>query len=223
MIAITGVNGFVGKNLVEQLQGKYKIKGFTRKDKLNFTGVDVLFHLACRSEARQSNEHVYEYTDGNIGIFTKVLDQAIKDKVKRFIYVSSIQAETEENVYAINKRACEKILQLVAPLHNMEYIILRPANLYGKYMDMKNANRNVVANFLKAIKEKKELPLLGDITKQYNFLYIGDAMETFELCINDRDVGKIFTLISSPSISVVELATLLSSITITWDWVKEQT
>ena len=217
MIAITGYKGFVGKNLMKQLP---HAKGFDKGDECSLEGFDTVIHLACDGDSRSSNCNVKNATENNIGVFTEVLSEAIFYGVKRFIYISSIEAETELNVYAINKRACEKILQIVAPLNGMEYVIIRPCNLYGPHMDMNNPNRNVVANFLKAIKEKKQLPIT-DGEKAYPFTYIQVLIDNIILSLTEN-TNQTIRVGSTLMIPIYDLAMLLEGITTTWEWVKKQ-
>jgi nucleoside-diphosphate-sugar epimerase len=214
-IGITGSKGFVGKNLVERLKKNHKLFEFNRGDELDLYGIDTVIHLACDADSRNSNTHIEKSIEDNIGIFSQVLAESIRNKVKRFIYVSSIEAETEHNVYAICKSTCEKILRI----SGMEYVIVRPCNLYGPYMDLKDTQRNVVANFLQAIKEKKKLPIMNN--KPYPFTYVKVLIDNLELSLTDN-TNQTIRVGSLLNIPIYDLANLLEGITTTWDWVKKQ-
>lgn len=213
-ILCTGSHGFVGKNVLKQLKGS-DIREFNHGDTLLMEGIDTVIHLACDADSRNSNRHMASATENNIGIFTKVLEEAIRTKVKRFIYVSSIEAETEHNVYAICKSACEKILKV----SGIPYVIIRPCNLYGPYMDLKNTNRNVVANFMRCIKKKTPMTIMGD--KAYPFTYV----RALTLAVKEsltQYTNQTITVGSSLMISIPQLAHLLVGITETWEWVKKE-
>jgi dTDP-D-glucose 4,6-dehydratase len=175
MILITGSKGFVGKNLMERLKPNYKIWEFNRGDLLNLENIGTVIHLACNADSRNSNRSIEKSVEDNTGIFAKVLEEATNRNVRRFIYVSSIEAETEHNVYAICKATNEKILKVVAKEYGIEYVIIRPCNLYGPYMDLSDTNRNVVANFMRSIKEGKPMNVIGN--KSYPFTYVKSLID----------------------------------------------
>ena len=216
-LAIVGHKGFVGKNLIERLVNKHPLRGFGREDTLNFYNVDCVIHLACDADSRNSNTHIESAVENNIGIFSKVLAEAIRKNVKRFIYVSSIEAETEHNVYAICKSACEKILRV----SGMEYVIVRPCNLYGPYMDLKDKHRNVIANFMRCLRDKEPMEIIGDGFTFYQFTYIKTLIDELEKALTEY-THQTITVGNGPLISINELTQLLEGITTTWDWVKKQ-
>lgn len=215
-IGITGSKGFVGKNLVNRLKKNHKIYEFNRNECLNFYDLDVVIHLACDGDSRNSNDNLPNSVDDNIGIFSMVLAEAQQRNVKRFIYISSIEAVTEHNVYAICKSACEKILRI----SGIPYVIIRPCNLYGPYMDLYNENRNVIANFLKRIKNK-ELLNIQESGKRYSFTYIKVLINFLEDALT-KYTNETITVGTTLAITISELATFLDGITTTWDWVKKQ-
>jgi nucleoside-diphosphate-sugar epimerase len=220
-IAITGSHGFVGKNLVERLKDKHKVYEFNRGDELDLEFIHTVIHLACDADSRNSTRSFPDSVENNIGIFTDVLGQAVRQKVKRFIYISSIEAETVHNVYSLCKATNEKLLRMVAEENKMEYVILRPCNLYGKYMDLNDPRRNVVANFLKAIKEHKKLPIM-DGTKSHPFTYVQVLIDNIELSLTEN-TNQTIRVGSTLYIPIYDLATLLEGITTTWDWMKNET
>ena len=137
--------------------------------------------------------------------------------MKRFIYVSSIEAEDEKNVYGICKRANEKILQV----SGIPYVIIRPCNLYGKYMNLKNPHRNVMANFMRALKKGEEMKVIGTGEKKYPFTFVESVVDTIVESLF-LYTNQTVTVGSSLYISINELTHLLKGITTTWDWVKKQ-
>lgn len=217
-IAVVGSHGFVGRNLMERLT-EHKVFEFNRDDYLDFEYVNTVIHLACDPDSRNSNKKFPRSVDDNIGIFTKSLSEAVDRNVKRFIYISSIEAPKENNIYSIGKMTCEKILKQVAQEHGMEYVIIRPANLYGKYMDLSDTGRNVVANFLRCIRDGKELPI-QDNGRAYPFTHVDRLVTSIVSALNYSNV--VLEVSEDLYITIPQLANLLEGITETWDWVKKQ-
>lgn len=145
-ILITGVNGFVGKNLFSILMnikdGKDKIRSIsideiytydisnTKEDLKKFTNdCDFVFHLAGINRPKNSSE----FYDGNAD-FTETLCTLLKENSNRspILITSSIQV-TKNNDYGISKKEGEQYLLNHSKKTNSEVFIFRLANLFGKW------------------------------------------------------------------------------------------
>jgi len=102
-VLITGSEGMVGKNLVEELNSQ----GFTKlilidKDKLDLTSrekvikffdtnkPEYVFHLASKVGGIKNNlENPVEYLRDNLLINTNVIDNCFKSKVKKLLILNS--------------------------------------------------------------------------------------------------------------------------------------
>jgi nucleoside-diphosphate-sugar epimerase len=106
-ILITGGTGFIGKRLVSQLKNKnYSIKVLARNkveiDKIEFIVGDILNKKTLMKAVKSCDEIIHlaakKGCDGDYDDFYKVnvlgtkniLDEAVKNKIKRVIYLSSI-------------------------------------------------------------------------------------------------------------------------------------
>src|SRR5690625_4477063 len=107
-ILVTGANGFVGKNLIAELnnRGYNEILEFTRESDLDSLEVytsecDFVFHLA--GENRPKDEA--EFMEGNFGLTSQLLELLKKHNNKSPILItSSIQAR-KDNPYGKSKKA----------------------------------------------------------------------------------------------------------------------
>ena len=79
-IFITGAEGFIGKNLTEELDGKFEIKYLKRnkldlcntemvEDYLEENKFDVIIHAANTNDTRNKSVEGYEVVDGNLRMF----------------------------------------------------------------------------------------------------------------------------------------------------------
>jgi len=185
--------GFVGKNLKERLGD--------RGDE------STVFHLACDGDSRGSNKKIVEHTRSNLGLFTEVLEESIGKGLKRFIYVSSSEAETEHNVYAIEKRACEKLLVVMANEYNFDYVIVRPSNLFGKHMKFEDRQRGVIANFIRCKVTGEPFTIL-DPTVTKKFTYVEDLVDVLEDSITGH-TNQTVTVTSGIETSIGDLAYMI--------------
>jgi nucleoside-diphosphate-sugar epimerase len=214
-IYVSGASGFVGTNLINRLSENHNINGDWYKS------LDVIIHLACDGDSRSSNKNLVEHTKNNTGIFMETLEIAIKFNVKRFIYISSVEAEKELNVYAIEKRANEKILQVMAKEYGFEYVIIRPHTLFGEHMNLADKNRNVIANFIKKTIAGEEIELIGDPKTTRQFTYIGQLVDFIEKSLTEN-TNQTITVTSGIETSIEDLDYMIKNLYKTIKWVEKQ-
>ena len=139
-ILISGAYGFVGTNLSKYLASKGHqcialdiAKGnvdtyaefFTWDDldKIDWPAIDAVVHLAGKAHDTRNVTAPQVYFDVNVGL-TQKLFTACGDKVKTFIFFSSIKAVDGDTPYAQSKREAEKWLDGRA-------VVLEPAMIHG--------------------------------------------------------------------------------------------
>lgn len=139
-ILISGAYGFVGTNLSQYLVSKGHecvaldiAKGsvtaysafYTWDDlgKIDWTSIDAVVHLAGKAHDTKNVAKPQTYFDINVGL-TQRLFNVCGNKVKTFVYFSSIKARDGDTPYAQSKRAAEKWIDGRA-------VILEPAMIHG--------------------------------------------------------------------------------------------
>lgn len=235
-ILITGASGLLGKNLVEKLKGHELLLmsrrlGFDLRDKnLTYRAVqafqpDIVYHLAANAAESRGQVTPQDMTERNLNIFLNVLVPSINMKVKRFIYISSVAvygsiptpySEDDickpEDVYGVNKLACEQILKILAKVHGFEYVIFRPHNLYGPHQDMRSPYKNIVALIMRSILEDKEITLYGEGKMKRAFSYVEDVVEVLKQGMIDfkdqtLNVGSCIETEIADLVSIIEEVT----------------
>jgi nucleoside-diphosphate-sugar epimerase len=106
-ILITGVNGFVGKNIVSHLHNEYNIYGldiifgqqivqtFYWEDIETIPPVDVIIHLAGKAHDTNNASLEEEYFDINVGLTQKIFQYFLKSYATKFIFFSSVKAAAD--------------------------------------------------------------------------------------------------------------------------------
>lgn len=158
---VTGASGFVGARLVSYLKGfdiNVKILGRRNfnncifnecdffKDEIKeefFEDVDTIFHLAGLAHDTDNKDSISNYEKINIETTKKITNIAIKNKVKRFIFLSSIKAvdlnnqdlqNLDSDIYGKTKRISEIYLQQISQSSGMSVKIIRSCLVYGPNM-----------------------------------------------------------------------------------------
>lgn len=187
-IAVTGANGFLGKNLIYNLKilKNNKIFEITRKTKkknideiLNKT--DIIYHFAGVN--RPNKKKTFE--KDNIELTKYICDYLIKKKLKKkIVFSSSIQVKIN-NEYGKSKKICENILKNFSNKSKSNVIILRLPNIFGKW-SAPNYN-SVVSTFCHNVSRGKKINILYP-RKEINLLYIDDLIK---ILISLKKITKV--------------------------------
>ncbi len=188
-VLITGVNGFVGKNLAVRLSERDDVEvfSFTRDDESDalttLVGkVDFVFHLAGVNRP----EDVEEFKQGNADL-TSTLCLAIEASGKTIplIYSSSIQAELD-NPYGESKLTAEQALLAFSERMRNPVYIFRLPNVFGKWC--KPNYNSAVATFCHRI--ANNLPIqINDPSALVRLVYVDDVVNRF-VSIMDGAVAR---------------------------------
>jgi UDP-2-acetamido-2,6-beta-L-arabino-hexul-4-ose reductase len=223
-ILITGSKGFIGKNLVAELNNR-KAGELLEFDKDNTleelesyaAACDVVFHLAGIN--RPLNEK--EFEEGNLD-FTRTLLSYLKkhNNPAPIIFSSSIQSKLD-NPYGRSKLAAENVLAGYSQETGIPVAIYRLPNVFGKWC--RPSYNSVVATFCHNIAH--DLPVqINDPETLLNQVYVDDVVKEFifksdnlrdsalnsaNLCEKKNELIEDFTPVYR--VKLGELATLISS------------
>lgn len=191
-IFVTGGTGFIGQHLVRALiKKKYQVKVIARdlsKAKLiekmgaqvffgdlmdktflkkELEGIDIVYHLAAlpRQIWAVSWE---EYKKTNVDYTQNLLEAALANQIKRFIFCSSVQAADPSTFYGRSKLEAEKAVAK----SGLEYVIIRPGIVYGP------GEKRAVFAICQAVK-RGFFPLIDGGKARLSIIYIDDLVDLF--------------------------------------------
>ena len=178
-LLITGIEGFIGRNLRVRLQeqGFSSITGLTEASTQEalveaVSEADFVFHLAGVNRPKDPSE----FTKGNVS-FTDTLCRALSASPHPapVLFTSSIQALLD-NPYGASKREAEEILLRYARETGASVHIFRLPNVFGKWC-RPNYN-SAVATFCH--NTARGLPItLHDPSASLRLVYIDDVVSAF--------------------------------------------
>lgn len=241
-ILITGATGFLGRELDSYLSKKYHIIATSKRKRKNYIhldypqkkindkilkGVETIIHLASldRDEVKKNYKKAkrinYDFTND-------LIKSSIKNKVKNFIYISSISVygsnlsinTSEKNKpkpidgYSRLKLKCEELLKKKS--RNQKVLILRLSNIIGKpHYLTKGFQKLFIPNIcLMALKKNKIiLKTNGDQYRDFLELKIFLKIINFFLTKIDKiDNFSVFNISSSSSLKIIDVAKKVKSI-----------
>jgi UDP-glucose 4-epimerase len=235
-IFLTGASGFIGKNLHKILRKK-KIKivpigyrnlseeliscnlfNVKRVDKL-LIGIDCIVHCAGYTNTSKFLTPLEKNKIWKLDFeITKTLIKlAIKNKVKKFIYISSSKVILEDSnkmiledirpnpktEYAKSKLKSENYLLNISKKNEIDVICLRPTLVYG------NGCKNNLKILLK-LSKMNLLPEISAIKNRISLIHVSDLSNAIiKVILSRKKKSKIFTLSGPKDLSLVEMVHLI--------------
>lgn len=186
---------------------------------------DIVYHLAANAAESKAQFSPIDITSRNFDGAIKTVTAAIRHKVKRFIFTSSIAVygelqtpfkETDvplpQDLYGVTKYSFEQCLKILGDVHGMEYVIARPHNVYGPRQNMRDPYRNVVTIFMNSLLRKKPLFIYGSGEQVRCFSYVSDVVDALRKCSTANVAGMTFNVGSDAQHTVNQLADMIIEI-----------
>ncbi|KFM22154.1 Vi polysaccharide biosynthesis protein VipB-TviC [Marine Group I thaumarchaeote SCGC AAA799-B03] len=180
--------------------------------------IDIIIHLAAKISVNESVKNPSETFRVNVEGTRNVLKSCVKNSVKKIIVASSaavygesspntkITEESETNPispYGESKLKMEQIVKEFALNHDINYVILRFFNIYGK--GQSDAYAGVITKFMERIREDKPITIFGDGLQTRDFVAIKDVVDSIFNSMSSVKNG-IYNIASGEAITINELA-----------------
>lgn len=217
---VTGSTGFIGSRLLGllntiecdvRLLARSEINNYEtvvcnlgqdRIPRRTLESIDTVFHLAGFAHDMQDPSKVEDlYLAINVEATVELARLAVKNGVKRFIFISSVKAggkasskkcinesdqSEPEGVYGKSKREAELELLKIGKASGMHVAIIRPSLVYGP-----NAKGNLKL-MLSGI-EKGWFPPLPEMGNRRSMIHVDDLVRAILLVADDdRANGEVF-------------------------------
>ena len=237
-IIVLGASGFIGSNLLLELKKQnYEIKAMINKQKLsvvvpNFSGNiltpksldrilkkdDIVINLIGQIS---KNHKIFIQT--NILGSINLLDSCYKKKVKKIIFLSSINVYGENTKsssletdslkpltkYGNVKMLTEEIYKSYANTYGLNIILLRLSNVYGP-----NKKVGFISNLINSLNNKKINNIAYNNGKQYrDLLFIDDVIIGIMLCLKNSSNGfHTYNLSSGKRFSIKKIIKIIEKL-----------
>ncbi len=178
-------------------------------EKMNPT---IVVHLAGMAGVRYSIQNPSEYVDVNIKGHINLLEQAVKTKIKKFLFASSSSVyggntktpfsetdviEKQKSPYAVSKKSMEDFSKLYNKLYGINILGFRFFTVYGP----RGRPDMAPYKFLYKIKNNLKIDKYGDGTSMRDYTYIDDIVNGLYNAIKKNIDGyELFNLGNSSPI-----------------------
>jgi UDP-glucuronate 4-epimerase len=180
----------------------------------------AILHLAAMAGVRPSIERPVYYAKVNVEGTTHLLQAAVENGVKKFLFASSssvygnqkkVPFSEEDDVnepispYAATKRAGELICHSYWHLYRMPISCLRFFTVYGPRQRPDLA----IHKFTRLIAAGKSIPIFGDGSTSRDYTYVADIVRGILAALEKCDRYRIFNLGGSEPVTLSRLVSEL--------------
>jgi len=228
-ILITGINGFLGRNLIKSLKN-HTLFGLGTKEQiienvvvynsnsLEDLELDIDIVVICHAAVSSGNDVLKNNILFDVNV---LLTEKITAKFKNafFIYISTVSiynTSTEvifenseinpQSNYALSKLWGEKIVAA-----NEKSTILRVSSIYGVGMK----ENTLIPNYINQALVNQAIEVWGKGERFQNYVHVDDVSEYINQIINNKEslYGKVMLGISKNQYSNLQISEIISEIT----------
>lgn len=230
-VTVIGGSGFLGIEVSKELiHRNYKVKIFDKNSpkfsnkNLTYIQGDILDKKKLE-KAIKGSSYVYNFAgiadldygvhqpiksiEQNILATVNMLNFCKKNKIKRYIYASTIYVYSEKGgFYRCSKQAAENYIEEYYKKFKLNYTILRYGSLYGPGAGTNNGLSKIISNSLK----KKKITYEGSPNTIREYIHVNDAAKSSVDVIDKKFANKSIILKGEHPIHMKDLLKTISEI-----------
>jgi nucleoside-diphosphate-sugar epimerase len=190
-------------------------------------GIDYILHQAALRSVPKSMFNPQEYNDVNITGTVNLLQAALENKVRGFVFASSSSVYGEVKLfpekesfspgpispYALSKLAGEYYCRLFSYHYGLATVSLRYFNVFGPRQALDDEYAVVIPKFIHCLLRDEPPPIFGTGKQSRDFTYIDNVVEANILATQNKNFkGAVFNVASGKDYTVLSLAETLNKI-----------
>ena len=203
-------------------------------DTCDLNGFDAIYHLACiANPSDYTHKPLETLSSGSFG--TDNLLKIAKRSGAKFYYFSSseiyghhepkdgsisessaskIKILHSRSPYYICKMFSEEYVKAYSEKNDIEYLIIRPFNIYGNNMDSKSQYGRVITNFIKWSVNDEPVCINGNGNQIRSFCHVNDLIDALiTLDKLPQFKNNVINIGNPQPIKIIDLAKLILHIT----------
>ena len=186
----------------QDIRIKYFIGDVRDKDRVRLAsdGTDFVFHLAALKHVPVCEQNPWEAVQTNIIGIQNIIEAAIKNNVKKVIYVSSDKAVDPFNLYGVTKACGEKLIIAANLLNHTKFVCFRAGNVTG-------TSGSVIPLFREQILKLNAVTLTDKQMSRF-FMRLRDVIGLLLRTAIDSIGGEVFVT-KMPACKIMDLAEVM--------------
>ncbi len=188
---------------------------------------DAIVHLAGQTMVNKSIDNPAFDAQQNVLGTIRVLEAARQAGVDRVIFASTAAAygnvpesdlpikelrkTAPMSFYGLSKVTVEKYLDLYHKLYDLDYVVLRFANVYGERQG-DGGEGGVISIFAQRVADEQDITIFGDGEQTRDFIYAGDIASGIGAALKTTEVNAAYNLSTQTQTSLRELVSVLSNV-----------
>ena len=227
-ILLTGGTGFIGSNILDEINNHFKVtilvrnKKIKKKKNINYLyfdnpknlssllkrkEFDIIIHCATHYKKQHSESDIKKMIDANIYIGNIILENYAKLKFKKFINFTSVWENFDgiknnpPNLYAAFKISFSNIIKFYKKKYNNVFFY----NLYLSETFGQNDDRKKLLPTLKNDYRKNLTTTVNSKNLNINIINIKDIITALDLILNTNVKGGNYALINKDYIDINNL------------------
>jgi GDP-L-fucose synthase len=197
------------------------------------SGTDYVFHCAAHtSGAHEMSTNPVAQITPNVFMNSALLDAAAKNKVKKFLFISSsaiypeldvpisedkaFEGDPPGNYFgpAWMKRYSEKLAEFYFKWYGMEVVIIRPSNVYGPYSSFDLQASHVLPALIRKFVEKQDpIEVWGTPGVVRDFIYVDDFVRGALLAFEKSTGFDVYNIVTGDLQTIGGAVELIKEIT----------
>ena len=172
-------------------------------------GVDCVYYFAGIADIGEAKSNPYNTIEINIMGLTKVLEAAVKNNVKQFIYASTMYVYSSHgSFYRASKQAAEIIIEAYQENYGIDFVFLRYGSLYGP----RSQDWNGIKGFVQQVIKTGVLEYSGNGSEVREYIHVLDAAKLSVKALQEEYRNRAVTITGQQSMKVSDMFSMIFEI-----------
>jgi len=194
-----------------------------------FSGADLVIHAISSSSPASSMSNIWQDAYDQILLNIRLFETLSSFPDKKIIFISSggavyghpFNERADErhptdpvSAYGVGKLSAEKYLQLYGYQRGLDYLILRPSNVYG-FVEHVRKPQGVINHLLNSALQDLPFQLWGALENHKDYLYVDDLAEAITLIVQKSGHlgGKCYNISHGSLCSLGQIIAIVEKVT----------
>ena len=171
--------------------------------------VDCVYYFAGIADIGEAKSNPYKTIEINIMGLTKVLEAAVKNNVKQFIYASTMYVYSSHgSFYRASKQAAEIIIEAYQENYGIDFVFLRYGSLYGP----RSQDWNGIKGFAQQVIKTGVLEYSGNGSEVREYIHVLDAAKLSVKALQEEYRNRAVTITGQQSMKVSDMFSMIFEI-----------